>query len=129
MCCTSKIKLLRSRMNTKKFLLNCRRTVYCFTTVFAEKLLVTQFRKVCDYVFHKTFSASNVFQALTLRCCDIFKREYYSSTVHQSLVITKLNAPLQCEQISHSYNINAKYLPHSDCSRLSLVVNFKILYQ
>ena len=57
---------------------------------------------------------------LAWRCSDIFKAEYYSSTVQQNLVINKLNADLQQLQadfaISHLYNTNADYSPHSDCS-------------
>ena len=54
------------------------------------------------------------------RRSDIFKAEYCSSTVQQSLVIKILNADLQLLQadfaISHSYNTNAYYSPDSDCS-------------
>ena len=50
---------------------------------------------------------------------DIFKAEYCSSTVQQSLVFKILNADLQLQAdfaISHSYNTNADYSPDSDCS-------------
>ena len=53
------------------------------------------------------------------RRSDIFKAEYCSSTVQQSLVIKILNADLQLQAdfaISHSYNTNADYSPDSDCS-------------
>ena len=50
---------------------------------------------------------------------DIFKAEYCSSTVQQSLVIKKLNADLHLRvdfAISLSYNSNADYSPHLGCS-------------
>ena len=53
------------------------------------------------------------------RRSDIFKAEYCSSTVQQSLVIKILNADLQLQAdfaISHSRNTNADYSPDSDCS-------------
>ena len=54
------------------------------------------------------------------RRSDIFKAEYCSSTVQQSLVFKILNADLQLLQadfaISHSHNTNADYSPDLDCS-------------
>ena len=37
-----KLNFVRSRMNAKDFSLKCRQIIYCVTTDFAEKLLVTQ---------------------------------------------------------------------------------------
>ena len=54
------------------------------------------------------------------RRSDIFKAEYCSSTVQQSLVFKISNADLQLLQagfaISHSHNTNADFSPDSDCS-------------
>ena len=54
------------------------------------------------------------------RRSDVFKAEYCSSTVQQSLIFKILNADLQLLQadfaISHSHNTNADYSLDSDCS-------------
>ena len=68
-----------------------------------------------------TTSAKNVFHySYCLPSSDIFKAEYCSSTVQQSLVFKKSNADLQLLQadfaISHSFNTEADYSPDSDCS-------------
>ena len=53
-----KLNLLCSRMNAKDFSLKCRQIVYCVTTAFAGKLLVT---KLCNYVFRSNFFSAKCF--------------------------------------------------------------------
>ena len=76
------LNLLCSRMNAKDLSLKCRQIIYCVTNAFAGKLLVTQFCKVCNYVFAATSSARIVVTVryiiivVALHRCDIFQAEY-----------------------------------------------------
>ena len=114
--------LLGSRMNAKDFL---RSVGKCFMT---SQLLLLE-----NCLLHSSIKSTNIYSAAATSarnafhysCCltpysDIFKAEYCSSTVQQSLVFKILNADLQLLQadfaISHSYNTNADYSLDSDCS-------------
>ena len=55
------LNLPRSHTNARDFLFTCRQIIYCVTTAFAGKLLVTQFCKVCNYVFRSNFFSEKCF--------------------------------------------------------------------
>ena len=55
-------------MNARDFSPECRQIVYCVTTVFAGKSLVTQLCKVCNYVFRCNFFSEKCCQSQT-QCC------------------------------------------------------------
>ena len=79
-----KLNLLHSRMNAKDFSLKCRQIVYCVTTAFAGKLLVTKFCKVCNYVFRSNFFSENCFALkLLLDVFEIFLKLNFSLIVVQ----------------------------------------------
>ena len=135
-----KLNLLCSRRNAKDFSSKCRQMVYYVTTALAGKLLVRprlwldSSAKSANIYSTAATSARNVFHySCCLTSSDIFKAEYCSSTVQQSLVIKILNADLQVQAdfaISHSYNTNADYSPYSDCAAAqSRNYNFQVLYE
>ena len=86
-----------------------------------ENCLLDSSAKSANIYSAAATSARNAFHySYCLTRSDIFKAEYCSSTVQQSLVIEILKADLQLLQadfaISHSHNTNADYSPDSDCS-------------
>ena len=70
-----KLYLLRLRMNAKNYSLKCQQIIYCVTTAFAKKWFLTQFCKVCSYVFHSNFCSKKCFSfKLLLNVVVIFSK-------------------------------------------------------
>ena len=95
--------------------------LYYITTAFVGKLLVTQVLQSLQIFVPQQLLQRKMFFVMVVarRRSDIFKAEYCSSTVQQSLVTKILNADLQLQAdfaISYLCNTNADYSPHSDCS-------------
>ena len=117
-----KLNLLCSRMNAKDFLRSAGNALLRHKLLLLENCLLHSSAKSANIYSAAATSTRNAFHytvVVAWRRSDIFKAEYCSSIVQQSLVIKILNADLQLQAdfaISHSYNTNADYSPHSDCS-------------
>ena len=95
--------------------------LYYVTNAFAGKLLVSLFCSLQIFIPQQLLQREMLFIIVVAgRRSDIFKAEYCSSTVQQSLVFKILNADLQLLladfAISHSHNTNADYSSDLDCS-------------
>ena len=93
--CTLKIKLTEVEHEREQSSPKVSANRLCITTAFAEKLLVTQFCKVCNCVFRNNFFIEKFFVKFLLDLFVIFSKRSIAVQLLSMFNYQKINADLQ----------------------------------